>query len=422
MKNIIHISTNDFYGAGSAALRIHKNLINEGYNSLFLCKNKNTSEIHVKKIKENKFLNIYNKILNRIENIFKIVSPKYYFLDKNRNSVVNFKSLEYEITFKPDIIFLYWISGFIDLKVIERLSKKYNCKVYWYLMDMAPMTGGCHYSWECEGYKDKCKVCPAVGNIYKNFPLKIFNKKEKFVNDLNIEPIACTKFLYDQLRESTIFKNKTIHEIMLGIDETIFKSIGINEIKKIKRDFNISLEKRIIFFGATNINEERKGLRYLLEALEILSYDSSFKKERILLLIAGKEIDKNLMKDISIDFINIGYLHGDANLVRAYQISDLFISPSIEDSGPMMINESILCGTPVLSFDMGVARDLVLTRKTGYRAKLKDTNDLAFGLKYIMNLSDPDLYKMKDSCKILGIKKVTSKEQIKSLINLIEKE
>ena len=64
---------------------------------------------------------------------------------------------------------------------------------------------------------------------------------------------------------------------------------------------------------------------------------------------------------------------------------------SIEDSGPMMINESIMCGTPVVCFDMGVARDLVHTGRTGYRAALRDSSDLAFGIREVGDRTRPQV-------------------------------
>jgi len=82
----------------------------------------------------------------------------------------------------------------------------------------------------------------------------------------------------------------------------------------------------------------------------------------------------------------------------------VFLCPSIEDSGPLMINESIMCGTPVVSFDMGVAPDLVHTGKTGYRATLKDSEDLARGIYKLLNLSDTEYAQMSGNCRELGLK------------------
>jgi glycosyltransferase involved in cell wall biosynthesis len=70
----------------------------------------------------------------------------------------------------------------------------------------------------------------------------------------------------------------------------------------------------------------------------------------------------------------------------------------------MMINESIMCGTPVVAFEMGVAPDLVHTGQTGYRAKLKDNEDLAKGIAQILGLSKDAYDAMSNNCRELGLR------------------
>jgi glycosyltransferase involved in cell wall biosynthesis len=155
------------------------------------------------------------------------------------------------------------------------------------------------------------------------------------------------------------------------------------------------------------LHEERKGFQYVLDALIALLKREPCLKDNIHILIAGRSSATKAFLDNGIHFQELGYLNGDKKLAEAYQMSDFFVSASIEDSGPMMINESILCGTPVVSFEMGVAKDLVLTGKTGYLAKLKDVDDLALGIKYMIQISDDALNEMKSACRKLGLESTT---------------
>lgn len=100
---------------------------------------------------------------------------------------------------------------------------------------------------------------------------------------------------------------------------------------------------------------------------------------------------------------HIGFLDGDAILATCFQAADIYVNPSIEDSGPMMINESILCGTPVVAFEMGVAVDLVHNFKTGYRAHLKDENDMANGLYKILEMDNEAYSAMRAYCRNYGL-------------------
>ena len=65
INNVIHFSTEDFGGAGSAALRVHKTCQEYGFNSILFCKNKRTSEesiLAVRSILKNFYFRVLNKI------------------------------------------------------------------------------------------------------------------------------------------------------------------------------------------------------------------------------------------------------------------------------------------------------------------------------------------------------------------------
>jgi glycosyltransferase involved in cell wall biosynthesis len=178
------------------------------------------------------------------------------------------------------------------------------------------------------------------------------------------------------------------------------------------------MDKQIIFMGATAIGEERKGARYMMEALRILSASlPAGTKEKVFVMIAGRS-DNNALKDIPFPHKFIGFLNDDRLLALAYQSADILVCPSIEDAGPMMINEAIMCGTPVVAFEMGVALDLVHTGKTGYRAKLRDSEDLAKGIATMLDLSQDEYKVMSSNCRELGLRLCHPKVQVDSFEKL----
>lgn len=65
--------------------------------------------------------------------------------------------------------------------------------------------------------------------------------------------------------------------------------------------------------------------------------------------------------------------------------SDLFVTPSLCENFSLVILENILCGTPVVGFDTTGIPELVKTGQTGYLAKFKDSDDLAKGIRSILN-------------------------------------
>ena len=150
-------------------------------------------------------------------------------------------------------------------------------------------------------------------------------------------------------------------------------------------------------------------MNLLLQVINII------KNENVVLLIAGTA-DIGL---ISLDHKLVGYL-SESDLIKAYQAADIFVCPSLEDSGPMMINQSIMCGTPVVAFDMGSAMDLVLTGKTGYRAIFGDIYDMANGIYTILSLSEESYKTMALECRNLAMNSFCTnvfEHNIKNMLN-----
>ena len=84
----------------------------------------------------------------------------------------------------------------------------------------------------------------------------------------------------------------------------------------------------------------------------------------------------------------MGLIRDNASLALVYQAADIFVCPSVEDAGPMMIPEAMLCGVPVVAFNTGGAPDLIETMKTGYLAAYKDSFDLAQGMYNLLTANN----------------------------------
>ncbi len=305
---------------------------------------------------------------------------------------------------RPDAIIILFAKKFINAKNIYELYSKTKAPVYWLMYDMAPLTGGCHYSWDCTGYQNNCGKCPGLFSTdphdltYENLLLK-----RNYLSKTKIEIIAASERQFHQAKSSSLFKNSPVHKVLLSIDSTIFRPEDKNEIRL---KLNIPVNKKILFFGSVGLSERRKGMYYLIESLKVfkqkLELSGLMPSDEIVLLIAGGEIGQ-IIDNLPFKYHFLGMVSNTYGIASAYKAADVFICPSIEDSGPMMINQSLMCGTPVVAFEMGVAFDLVITGETGYRAKLKDINDMAQGIMNIITLDKIDYSKISDNCRKLAL-------------------
>ena len=314
----------------------------------------------------------------------------------------------------PDVIIVLFMSKFLTYKNLYELNKITKAPILLYMMDMAPLTGICHYSWNCDGYMKNCGTCPA---LYSNNPQdqshKNFLFKKLYVDKTTIFPIAASQWQFLQLLNSHLFINKRKFKALLSVNEKQYYPI---DKLVARRKFGLPESGKIIFFGAGSFSEKRKGLNELILSLTILAellHDS----QEIHLAIAGnnKEIFENRLP---FSFTLLGFLnHHD--LSNAFASADIFVSPSIEDSGPMMINQSLMCGTPIVSFEMGVAVDLVQTGLTGYKAKLMDNADLAKGMQSILQLDNAKYNELSAYCREFALLSCSQGQQLDSFKDII---
>jgi len=232
----------------------------------------------------------------------------------------------------------------------------------------------------------------------------------------NLELITCSQSDYVKATKSSLYGHKQIYKLILPVDEKLFFPDKNRDLYKSKYGIDDSTDK-IILFGALSLHEKRKGFEFLLAALHGLKELLSFKeREKVHLIIMGRELKIGNL-EIPFGYTFLGYI-AFANLYQVFQMADVFVSPSIEDSGPIMINQSLMCGTPVVSFDIGVAMDLVLNDITGIRVPVKDTNELASGLYKVLFKDSSGKIKMRENCRCFALEKFGYKAS-KKIINSI---
>ena len=136
---------------------------------------------------------------------------------------------------------------------------------------------------------------------------------------------------------SKIKRNKKIVNLERGINKEVFKKIKINKINFYKK-FNIPLENKILFFCGRI--HELKGANFLAKIHKNLIE----KGLPVTTILTGEDIHGDECKKIGgQDLIITNYLNQNevANLMN---ICDLFIFPSLYETGPQVVMEAKSCG------------------------------------------------------------------------------
>ncbi|RAX52750.1 hypothetical protein CCY99_07225 [Helicobacter sp. 16-1353] len=136
---ILHLISQDSGGAGRAALRLHKALLDKGVDSLMLVQQKTTdlpSVLRLAKTKPQKAMEKIRPILSTLPLLF---YPKRHKDIFSPNGLTNRLLIKRIKEIKPDLIHLHWINnGFLNVKDLG----KFGVPLLWSLHDANPYTGG----------------------------------------------------------------------------------------------------------------------------------------------------------------------------------------------------------------------------------------------------------------------------------------
>ncbi len=287
-----------------------------------------------------------------------------------------------------DIVHIHWMNdSFLTPETIRKIAKQ-GKKIVWTLHDMWSFTGGCHYAGRCKKYMQHCGECPVLqSKKEEDISFKQLTKKQEAWEGIAMNIITPSHWLGGCSKESNLFSEYNHHVIRYALDTEVFHQLDKTSLRA---KFNIDPNKKIILFGAVNATKDvRKGFKYLVEALKILHAKNLPFAKDIELAIFGSSGDDSLQLPFKTHFL--GNLKTDAAIVEAYNLADVFATPSLEDNLPNTVFESMACGVPVVGFRIGGIPEMIDHHINGYTADPLSSESLADGLAWIME--DADRYK-----------------------------
>jgi glycosyltransferase involved in cell wall biosynthesis len=371
-------------GAPAACMRLLKALELKRVDAHIQVQEKMTNEPRVTSI-DNGFIS-WLKIKF---NFFYERLPFIWFRAKDRSVRFAFSTADTgtDISHEPvvmnaDILHLHWTnSGFLSISNLKKLFET-SKPIVWTLHDMWAFTGGCHYAGDCDHFVDECGDCwmlrhpgnediSHTGWIHKNELLKAAK---------NIVFVTCSHWLADVARTSSLLKDFRIETIPNPIDIEIFSP---KDKTAAMAKWNVNPQSRIILFGAANILDRRKGISYLVDALNVLknNYPDTANIE-IVIFGKNKFFD---VKQLPFKVHELHIITSQYDLAELYNRADVFVTPAIEDNLPNTVMEALACGTPVVAFNTGGIPDMVVHKQNGYLAEFKSSKDFAAGIHYILN-------------------------------------
>jgi len=376
-------------GAPAACMRLLKALQLLQTDARLLVQEKKTSDPAVTSVATDKTGRLRSKInflRERLPFIWfkaKDKSVRFAFSTANAGTDIN----KHPDVLNADILHLHWTnSGFLSIKNLEQLLKT-GKPIVWTLHDMWTFTGGCHYSGDCDHFHHTCGNCWMLRNPHeKDISFDGWMAKaDMYKSAKNIALVTCSHWLANVARESSLIQKFRIQAIPNPVDTDIFSP---KDKIALRSKWKIDPEVKIILFGAANIMDRRKGITYLVDALNDLKNNYA-ETDNIQIVIFGK----NKSFDVSMlpfPTIEAGIISSQADIAELYSLADVYVSPAIEDNLPNTVMEALSCATPVVAFNTGGIPDMVEHRKNGYLAEFKSAADFAAGIHFILTSGEKD--------------------------------
>lgn len=384
------INTSDTGGGAAVACRRQLNALSAVVDIQMLVAHKKTKHSAIIEIANNwykKLILQLNFLTERLPFIaFKAKNKAVRFAFSTANAGINIA--QHPIIQQADILHFHWInSGFLSLKNLKTLFALQKPMVLT-LHDMWTFTGGCHYAADCTHFMQQCGNCPILKNPKeKDISRKGWlAKKEIYKQNNNIIFVACSEWMAELARKSSLLKGAQIVAIPNPINTEIYKPLDKVALRK---KWNIDLDTKIILFGAANINDKRKGMTYLIEALQLLKQNNP-SNLKIEIILFGKNTESAATK-LPFKVKSLPVITSEEELIAIYNLADVFVLPSLEDNLPNMVMEALACATPVVAFNQGGISQMVAHKQNGYIAQYQSAEDLQAGINWVLNNESIDL-------------------------------
>lgn len=399
---VLHINQSDTYGgAAIAGYRLHQGLLSQGVDSRLMVGRMETNDDRVSLVPhvspfEQQFKRVTQKFgFNHVHlwSTFQIAHHDFYQLAE----VLNFHNIH---------------TGFFNYLALPRLVKRKPAVLT--LHDMWLFTGHCAYSYGCDRWKIGCGDCPDL-TIYpamrRDSTRWEWKLKDWLYNQAAFSVIAPSRWLAD-LAHQSLLSRFPIYHIPNGIDLEVYQPLNRADCRS---KLQIPPDRQVILFVSHTLKDARKGGDVMLQALGRLPNSA---KSNLVLLAMGEEGD-NIAAQVGIDTISLGYVKEEHLKAIAYSAADLFVFPTRADNLPLVLQESMACGTPMVSCDVGGVSDLVRPDVTGYLAKPEDVEDLSRGIQMLLNYPE-QRRKMGEACRSIAVSEYSINLQVQRYLDVYQ--
>ena len=311
--------------------------------------------------------------------------------------------------FTTDIVHLHLIHNILDLNYLPLMTRLKPTIIT--LHDPFFLSGHCIHHFDCKKWQTHCQDCPfldAPFAIPADYTSLNFELKKQAIQNSQISAIVASKWMEDKVKESPIWKGKKIYKVPFGVNQKLFKP---NNKEAICQELGIEKGSLVLMLRADD--GPFKGLDIIKKALKEIQT-----KKKITLITVDKTGMFEGFKD-RYDIKEYGWIKDDIFLAKLYQVCDLFLMPSRQETFGMMAVEAMSCGKMVLAINsLGSAlKDIINSPECGLSV---DEGKYSEELQRLLNTPEEIMERGEKSLKYA--KRIYSKESFIENIIKVYKE
>ena len=259
---------------------------------------------------------------------------------------------------KWDLVLVHWSGGFVRPEAVREIALALGARVALWQVDMAHATGGCHSNLGCQKYQTGCGACPLLSSADPQDISAIqAARRARLWKELDAAVLAPSGWSARQAKESFTLAGRELRIFPIPLDLATLRPA---DMRSARQALGLPAEGRIVLVRALDPGLVYKGFGIFLEALKQLDDQGVALHVAV---IGDRGFLPGGFRHVS--FTELGPQRGDAALARAYQAADFFVSPSTNETGPMMAGEAMACGRPLIAYPIGIAPDLVVPGRNG---------------------------------------------------------
>jgi glycosyltransferase involved in cell wall biosynthesis len=376
---VVHLSVGDLWGgAARAAFRLHTGLARCGWDSQMLVTNRQSIDPNVHQFDLR--TSLWKRVCRRLRRNYltwniqrhkSLFNPRKPYSDDRAE---HGRDLLDQIP-PCDVLNLHLVAGFVDHQLLFANLPR-SLPVVYTLHDMYAFTGGCHYTDGCARYHERCGACPQLRSQRSgDFSRGVWKRKcaaFSHRSSRNLAFVANSVWMQQEARKSSLLDGFPVEVIHYGLDLEVFQPRN----KALSREIlGIGPSERVVVFCAVNLHEPRKGMKLMLEALELVSASQDLS-----LLTFGSGLFHTRLRHR-----HLGPIESEALMSLVYSAGDVFVMPSTQEAFGLTALESLACGTPVVAFGAGGIPDMIAPGQNGFLAPVGDTQSLAKGIRSILD-------------------------------------